>query len=98
MSSRRFFAICWTERIPLNCEANCASATREPKSLNPFITVAPVGRNRRWMKRHFVAELLKLDKAQCAQRPMIDVLVGYGKIARIQYGCPGRPFIFTDKD
>ena len=29
---------------------------------------------------------------------MIDVLVGYGKIARIQYGCPGRPFIFTDKD
>src|SRR5205085_7062047 len=25
-SSRRFFAICWTERTPLNWEANCASS------------------------------------------------------------------------
>ena len=26
-SSRRFLAICWTERVPLNWDANCASAT-----------------------------------------------------------------------
>ena len=25
-SSRRFFAICWTDRMPLNCDANCASS------------------------------------------------------------------------